>query len=138
VSDFAVRRMRPSDEGFVYRAWLAGYWQHFPGRVVMVKSEFMARWHAVVERILEDPRTAAVVAHVDGEPDALLGFACGSRECLHWAYVKQAFRGLGICSACMDAIDASCGGIPCKVSHWPGSLPDVWKYEPELLRGYST
>lgn len=134
-SAFAIRPMQPGDEPFIFRAWLKGYWPHFPGNVVVSESEFMARWHRVIEKILADPRTRTVVAHVEGEPDSLLGFACGSDRCLHWAYVKQAFRRMGICWKLTDGVDA---GGSCRVSHWnPHATTAGWPYTPELLKEYA-
>lgn len=136
MSDFAIRPMLPSDEGFVFKAWLRGYWEHFPARVIVSEAEFMERWHRVIERILADKRAITVVAHVDGDPDALLGFACGNAECLHWAYVKQAFRKLGVCTSLMDSIELRFGLIRCQISHWPGPV-DGWTYAPQLLKEYA-
>ena len=136
MTDFVVRPMLPSDEPFVYRAWLEGYWTHFPGNLVMPKGEFMQRWHTLIERILRDARTVAVVAHVNGHPDMLLGFAVGSARCLHWAYVKQAFRGIGVATAMLGAIDGEYDDIPCRtISHWAGRI-EGWQYAPELLKEY--
>lgn len=137
MRDFSVRLMRSGDEPFVYRAWLEGYWQHFPGNVVMPKGEFMQRWHMMIERILADRRTVTVVAHIDGEPDILLGFAClmGDLNCglgVHWAYVKQAFRGMGVCSEMLRVPI-----LQTIISHWPGRDREGWHYVPELLKDYT-
>lgn len=136
MADFAIRPYRPEDAPFVFRAWLRGYWEHFPGRVIVTEREFMERWHRVIERILDDPRTRTVVAHVEGEPDSLLGFSCCTEHvCFHWMYVKQAFRQLGIGGAMMSQMQVSQVS-----SHWTPYLQTVgapeWKYAPELLRGY--
>lgn len=135
MSDFTIRPMQPSDESFIYKAWLEGYWPHFPGNVVMTKSEFLTRWHRVIQRILADPRTKTVVAHIEGKPDSLMGFACGSDRCLHWAYVKQAFRKLGIGAKCVEAIFPNWFTM---ISHWPGDLGGgAMVYAPELLKDYT-
>ena len=138
MTGFAIRPMVKSDEPFIFRAWLEGYWPHFPGRVVMSRGEFMERWHIIIERILADPKTRTVVAHVEGHPDMLLGFACGNDTCLHWAYVKQAFRQMGIASALLQSSPVSCEGNGHYISHWCASLPPLrhWHYAPELLNEY--
>lgn len=138
MSDFSIRPMEPADEPFIFRAWLEGYWPHFPGNLVMRKSEFMERWHRVIERILADPQTRTVVAHVEGKPEALLGFACAAPVCVHWCYVKQPYRGLGIAQALLAKLNR-----PRTCTHWSTSLytretwgPD-WKYAPHLLKEYT-
>jgi len=142
MSDFAIRAATRADEPFIYKAWLRGYWDHFPARAIVSESEFFERWHRVIERILADKRTITVVAHVEGEPDSLLGFACANSDCVHWAYVKQAFRKLGIAHAMLNRIvfkgsrgrETPCGWPA--ISHWPGPV-DGWTYAPQLLREYA-
>ena len=131
MSDFTIRPMQPSDAGFIYKAWLEGYWPHFPGNVIISKSEFMQRWHGVVEKILADPQTRTVVAHVEGQPDMLLGFACDGASCLHWAYVKQAFRKMGI----GRGLTAGCFNVCSHFAPWLNEHDFV--YDPEPLRRYA-
>jgi GNAT superfamily N-acetyltransferase len=135
--------MRPGDEPFVYRAWLEGYWPHFPGGVVMAKGEYMQRYHRVIERILADARTRAMVAHVASEPDLLLGFAVGAADCLHWCYVKHAFRRLGVARALIAATTpdkARCSHYSDKLPLWEGwEDPEGstwWTFTPEQLKEY--
>ena len=51
---------------------------------------------------------------------------------LHWAYVKQAFRGLGICEGMMPK-----ARLHRLITHWPGSDLNGWHFYPELLREYA-
>jgi GNAT superfamily N-acetyltransferase len=131
--------MQPADEPFIFRAWLEGYWPNFPGNLVMRKSEFLERWHRVIERILADPQTRTVVAHVEGKPEALLGFACGCPECVHWAYTKQPFRKLGIGGKMLAEFGAALDMIgEGRCSHWFDGMERLrWPYVPELLRRYA-
>lgn len=132
---FAIRPMRPSDEPFVYKAWLTGYWPHFPGRIIISECEFMQRWHRVIERILADKKTRTVVAHVEGEPDALLGFACGSDACLHWAYVKQAFRRMRIAETMLLEFPHQATEHH---SHWHDRIDGIDRdYCPDALKEYA-
>ena len=127
---FTLRPMTKDDEGFVYRAWLEGYWQHCPESAYMPKSEWFCRWHRVIERLLEAEATQVQVAHVENQPDVLLGFACATLGVLHWAYVKQTFRGLGICRSLVSATSAT--GY---ISHWSPHLTDTeWAYRPGKLK----
>ena len=96
----------------------------------MPKSEWFCRWHRVIERLLEAEATQVQVAHVENQPDVLLGFACATLGVLHWAYVKQTFRGLGICRALVAATSAT-GSI----SHWsPHMIDTEWAYRPGTLK----
>jgi len=155
VSGFAIRPMVKADEPFIFKAWLEGYWDAGAGGAVLImrKSEWLPRWHLLIEIILVNPRTCTVVAHVGDKPDSLLGFACGNADCLHWVYVKQPWRHFGytynddgsvkerkpgIGSALIGVVG---GKSLCQVSHWPGPelnyYSELWRYAPELLRRYA-
>ena len=127
MSDWTLRPATDDDHPFIFRAWLKGYWPHFPGRVCMDEREFTQRWHGVIERLLA--RHGATVAEVGG---VLVGFACADSElaCLHWCYVKQAFRGLGIAR---DLIRTQ-AGIGGACSHYsPRLSPRSWWFVPMNL-----
>ena len=128
---FILRPMTKDDEGFVYRAWLEGYWQHCPESAYMPKSEWFCRWHRVIERLLEAEATQVQVAHVENQPDVLLGFACATLGVLHWAYVKQTFRGLGVAQSLISALaleERAC-------SHWAPHLASAaFTYRPGILK----
>ena len=133
MSDFAIRQMTKDDEPFIFRAWLEGFWPNFAGNVVMPKSDYLVTWHRVIERILADPATRTLVAHVEGHPDQLLGFACGCDHVAHWFYTKQPFRGLGIAGELIHQLDVRDHVF----SHWnhSGALGH-WRYDPTLLKEY--
>ena len=139
MSDFAIRPAGPDDMAFVINAWLEGYWPDCPCSVVMPKSAWWPRWHRVVENILSDERTRTVIACLEERPDQLMGFACyRPPECLHWVYVKQAFRGNGIARALLDV------RIPALCSHWSagmnamthGAMEGAWTYDPRIIKEY--
>ena len=133
-SEFTIRPMTKADEPFVYRAWLEGAWPHNGGPVIMAKHEWLPRWHALIERLLATG--GAQVAHLEGKPESLLGFAASGHGCLHWAYTKQAFRGLGIATEMIRKFNFnSINGNVC--SHWTPKLEEHgWRYDPRFLRGH--
>ena len=71
MSGFAIRPMVKADEPFIFKAWLEGYWDAGAGGAVLImrKSEWLPRWHLLIEIILVNPRTCTVVAHVGDKPD---------------------------------------------------------------------
>ena len=131
-SEFVIRPMRRDDEPFVYRAWLEGYWPHSGAPLIMSKSEWLPRWHRVIEHLLDTPEGGALVAHIEGKPEQLLGFASSGHGCLHWCYVKQAFRGLGIARELLKNFTCECDYHS---SHWHPSLFRAgWRYDPMALQ----
>lgn len=130
--EFTIRPMQPADEPFVYRAWLEGYWPHSGAGLVMAKHEWLPRFHSVLDGLLRGPG-GVIVAHVEGEPASLLGFAASGHGCLHWAYTKQAFRGLGIATAMIRKLNLS--DKVCSL--WSPKLEEHgWRYDPRFLKGH--
>jgi GNAT superfamily N-acetyltransferase len=124
--------MEPADEAFVFRAWLEGYWPNSGAALVMSKSDWLPRWHAVIARILRDRNCGSIVAHVQDAPSSLLGFAVSGHGCLHWCYVKQAFRSLGIATAMLHKFNFN----EQVASLWSPKLEEHgWRYDPRMLRG---
>lgn len=131
--EFAIRPMETRDKPFVYSAFLEGYWSVGAGgaALIMRKSEWLPRWHRVIERLLE--AGVGLVAHVDGKPESLLGFAASGHGCLHWAYVKQPFRGLGIATEMIRnfKLNEQVGSL------WsPKLVEHGWRYDPRFLGGF--
>lgn len=130
MSEFAIRPMDAGDEGFVYRAWLEGFWPHSGAPLVMSKSEWLPRFHDVIKMLLRRADGGCIIAHVEGQPASLIGFAASGHGCLHWCYIKQAFRGLGIATEMIRRLN-----LDDKVcSHWSPKLAEHdWKYNPRFL-----
>ncbi len=131
---FAVRVYRPDlDARFVHEAWLASN-RYSPRVRGMSYATYEAEWRPIIARLVE--RSSVLVAHVAGEDDALLGFACyGFRDdkpLVHQAYVKREARRIA------KVLLASLLERPAVFTHWPvvrGELPvpSNWKYNPEVI-----
>ena len=123
--------MQPADAPFIFRAWLEGSWPYSGAPLIMTKSEWLPRWHKVIESLLDAPNVGCLVAHVNGKPESLLGFAASGHGCLHWLYTKQAFRNLGVATEMIRRLnlqDKIC-------SFWTPKLSSRgWTYDPRFLR----
>ena len=138
MADFSTRPMQASDEGFVFSAWLAGFGDSDPTARVFgyrgLRPEWWLSWHRTIEQLLVLPNTRTLVAHVIGEPNQLLGFVSGAApNILHWLYVKQAYRRLGIGTTLLRAAfpDANSGDCTFWSRHL---LASAWRYNPERLQ----
>lgn len=95
-----LRPPAASEAPFIYRNWLDSYFPEQRARVK--KTVYYAGHHALIERLLARSR-CLVACNVD-DPDQLYGFAVGesfgapmsSVFALHYVYVKQTFRRMGI------------------------------------------
>jgi hypothetical protein len=123
--------MQSQDEAFVFRTWLDSYWPHYPGRIITPKGVFMRKWHEVIEACIRTSTT--LVTQIDDEPGALAGFACGTPDVIHWCYVKDPYRNLGIAKNMIEEIEGL--SVPvAKCSHWAPCLAlSGFLYDPKLL-----
>jgi hypothetical protein len=143
-ADFRIRPVKPADLPFIFNAWLAGYWELTPLVAVMTREQYWAAWHQVIEAILADERTAAVVACAYADEDQLFGFACGRKDhpILHWAYVKQALRRKNCPDVHLTKEMLGPEGLnlgPWVISsHWSPWFDgrDGWTCDPGLLKEY--
>lgn len=95
-----LRPAAASEAPFVYRNWLDSYYPVQKPR--LKKTVFYEGHHALIEKLLK--RSRCLVACNAEDVDQLYGFAVGeafgesmsSVVALHYVYVKQAFRRMGI------------------------------------------
>ena len=113
------RLCRPGNESYHVRPHHLAWW---------------ISWHGIVEQLLRSPSTHTLLAHVIDEPSQLLGFVCATPpDALHWLYVKQAFRGLGIGTALLTA--ALPGATSGDCTFWSRRLlTSQWRYNPTRLK----
>jgi GNAT superfamily N-acetyltransferase len=95
--DVVVRASRPSDEPLIFSSWTKGAYQCAPAHWVP-RDIFIPRQTAHVRRCL-DACGARVAVHPDDDAE-IVGWACTTEfpglMVIHWAYVKQLFRRLGV------------------------------------------
>lgn len=85
-----VRDCLPSDRAYVAYSWRRSLIEHLP----FVLGTRLARADMSV-RVAADP----------SDPDVLLGFAIHTGRTLHWIYVRQALRKLGVARALLEGLD---------------------------------
>jgi hypothetical protein len=133
MSEFELRAGAPSDRAYVLRSWFEGARRTFwAGAVAQVFFEEHGR---AIESALD--RSVCRIAHVVGEPDAILGFAVlePERSVLHWVHVRKLFRGTGMARAMLGSLLRE-PLVYC--THWPegGRAPSHFRFNPyRLMRG---
>jgi len=96
--------MREDDLPFVTDAWLRSFREsnfHVP------HDEYFATQRVVIKRLLA--RSRAAVACDSSDPDQVYGYAVwegtASKPLLHWMFVKQVFRRMGVGTALWKALN---------------------------------
>lgn len=92
-----IRKAEGSDIGFIFSSWLKSYRDSFFAQNITT-TIFFSEHHKVIERLLKG--CDVYVACNENDVAELYGFICGERIeglfVLHYVYVKQMFRSLGI------------------------------------------
>ena len=91
---YAFRPLAAEDRAFVLSSWLRSYRYGSSFGRSFRNAEFFPGHHDVAERVLA--RSSTVVAHLPDSPGVILGFLVHEPAVLHYVYVKEQFRRLGI------------------------------------------
>lgn len=105
-----LRAGTKADEAFIYHAWLKTMrWHSQLGRAL--GNGIYPRLHAEIARVL--PRCKISIAHPVGDPDTIVGYVVVEKiqppppanmtGCVHFLYVKKAFRRMGIARRLIQA-----------------------------------
>jgi hypothetical protein len=133
IADIAIRPAEPGDTAFVIATWLHHYKDesYFAKRI---KHSIFFRWHHdIVERILARPGTNVAIACSAQDPEVVFGFLVyeqGEKPTLHFAFVKEELRRMGIGRALFGHENLD----PCKCffTHWTFMMNDIFDRFPGL------
>lgn len=94
-----LRDTKPEDASFIYSTWLRCYQDTSSWARLMPSRIFFDNHKKVIQRILGDSHV--LVAANPEDPDQVFGYIVfqasgGGVAVLHWVYVKETFRQLGI------------------------------------------
>lgn len=101
------RDATPDDRQFIVSTWSASYKNsHYAG---LIQSEDWADvMHRQVEKVLSRPGARTLMAHEDSDPLFLYGWIAGDMTetvpVVFYAYVKEAYRRMGIARGLFDAL----------------------------------
>jgi hypothetical protein len=114
-----IRPAVPEDLAFIFHTWLKSYRYNSPATLHISHEVYFAKHHQVAEAILK--RSVVPVACLRATPNVLVGFAVlelAAPICIHWIYVKNAWRRLGVAKRLLGEIDPNL----CVHSHWTSAL----------------
>lgn len=101
-----IREANQEDVNFIFASWLRSYRASKWAKQI-TNTVYFAEHHKVLERLLKNNKVF-VACHND-DPGQLYGFICADKIdnifCLHYIYVKQTFRNLGIGTMLLNAFE---------------------------------
>lgn len=131
-----IRAAVPGDLPHIYATWLQSF-EKATKALQMTRSLYFSEYHRVVEGLLK--RATVLVVCPEDEPAQVCGylvFEPGPVVILHWAYVKQVYRRMGLFRRLLLAAQVS-GETPFFYTHkthvTQGVLKNRGVYNPLLL-----
>ncbi len=116
------------DMKFVLRAWMTGFQGH--GWSPMCKpNEYFEHQQRLISDLAQSDHVRLIVACDVSNPQQLYGFACGEPVTattplvMHWVYIKQVFRRLGVARELMREFGWQ-PGMQIIATHWTKRLYD--------------
>lgn len=131
-----IRKYDPtSDEAFIFSTWLRNY-KHSSYFAKRVKpSVFFAGHHKIVSHLLAKPTTTTFIAHPKDDPNTMLGYlVCDTsleRPIVHFTFVKEAFRKMGILRTLMSAAKITAENM--SFTHWTIPVDDLIRKFPDII-----
>lgn len=126
-----LRPASKQDEPFIYSTWLRSYKPSKRNSGVPA-SIYYKRQGKIIDAILARPETKSVIATAHDDPEHFFGHAAWEEYpnaiVLHYFYVKQSFRRLGIGTALLREVTQDWSS---KHQRWISHIPaneDIWEW----------
>lgn len=91
-----IRNGQEDDRAFIMATWLRGLYYGNPWFEEIEKDNFMSKYHNIITNILSKPTTIIYMAVLESAPDTILGYSVTEPKILHWVFVKEVWRRIGI------------------------------------------
>lgn len=93
-----IRMAVAGDINFIKSTWLHGLRYGNSWFTFIPKEIYFEAYSKIIEYVLMSPNTIVSVACLKEDKDVILGYAVYTNgyDCLHWSYVKSAWRKIGI------------------------------------------
>jgi len=101
-----LRRADEKDISFIFNSWLKSYRNSLFAKSVS-NTIYFSEHHKIVEKLAKT--SEIIIACNPDDPEQIYGYACAEKIdgifCLHYIYVKQPFRRLGVGNFLLNAFD---------------------------------
>jgi hypothetical protein len=111
IATVVIRPASSSDEAFIMATWLRSFRHGSMFARRLTNDVFFTNHHPIVTDILA--RSDTLVAHLEADPDVIIGYLVTEGQTLHFAYVKKLFRRMRVLTQLLDE------------SHFPADMDGV-------------
>ena len=94
MAEYKIRSAQGSDLAFIFDTFLKSYKMSSPVGRACRNGIFFDNYRLVLDDILENAKT--YVACLPDEPTVIFGYLIADKATIHYVFVKEAFRNLGI------------------------------------------
>jgi len=123
-----VRPAKLQDLPLIFSTWLRSY-RHSSQFAKKLSNDVFFKWHhKVIERFIERGGQI-LIAHATGDSEVILGYLCYEPSIVQYAYVKRAFRKMGIAKQLVEIAKISPKD---QFTHWTTDTNWIIKKLPEL------
>ena len=91
-----IREYIPTDKDLILPSWLNGLRFGSKHYRKVNKDLYFSFHYLLFDSILDNPNIVKAVAALTEDPDVIIGYVIHDHRTLYWAYVKPAWRQLGI------------------------------------------
>lgn len=128
------RSFHESDHAFIFATWLRCYrhTSYFSKRIR--NPEFFKGHWKIVDAILKKPSTQVLIAHPRDDEETILGYlVCDleNRKLVHFLYVKETFRMMGIARKMMANLELEIEKI--FFTHWTYPVDEFMRKWPDMI-----
>jgi hypothetical protein len=105
------RAGEPADVPFLINSWIKSYWDGGVTLRYVDRVSYFASHHRIIEAVLSRPETAVTVIHPEGEPRVIVAYLVQGPGVVHYVYVKNAFRHLGLARTLIGDVNKDIGAV---------------------------
>lgn len=101
---WSIRKAQPTDIPFIYSSWLKSFRHNsLLGKSSIRTSVFYENYREILDFLLA--KSNILVACLSDEPEVILGYLVYEPEIVHYSFVKEPFRHLGIATNLLAKAD---------------------------------
>lgn len=129
-SNWNIREAKGKDLSFIYSTWVNSYRYGSSLGKSCRNSIFFPEYNRIVDAILEKPRTKILVATTPEDPDTILGYLVHDPDVIHYVFVKEVFRKMGIARSLFHQSGRASAAV---ITHRTFEMDEILKKHPDLI-----
>ena len=115
------------DTPFIFSSWLRSYASSAYGG-----DNYYKRHHQVIEQLMARPGVRMLAATPKEDPQTIIGWSAQEDSVLHYVYVKEAFRRMGVATLLVGEYDTITHLTPYGLKWMQASKQETSVYDPYL------